>query len=65
MMAMTQVGHTIEPGKKVNDPACGSGRMLLAVAKLSRSSLLYGADLDITCCKMALLNMLLQSLKVK
>ena len=36
--------------------------MLLAVAKLNRSSLLYGADLDITCCKMALLNMLLNSL---
>ncbi|MGY3215287.1 N-6 DNA methylase [Mucilaginibacter sp. HD30] len=62
MMAMMQVGDIIEPGKTVNDPACGSGRMLLAAAKLNRSSLLYGADLDLTCCKMALLNMLLNSL---
>ena len=42
--------------------ASDSIRMLLAVAKLDRSSLLNGADLDITCCKIALLNMLLNSL---
>ncbi|MFD0751279.1 N-6 DNA methylase [Mucilaginibacter calamicampi] len=61
MMAMMQMGD-VGNSRKVNDPACGSGRMLLAAAKLNRSSLLYGADLDITCCKMALLNMLLNSL---
>jgi type I restriction-modification system DNA methylase subunit len=49
--------------KAVSDCACGSGRMLLAAAKINRSSLLYGADLDLTCCKMALINMLLNSLQ--
>ncbi|RYY49288.1 MAG: SAM-dependent DNA methyltransferase [Chitinophagaceae bacterium] len=61
MMAMMQMGDLAD-GSKINDPACGSGRMLLAAAKINRSSLLYGADLDITCCKIALLNMLLNSL---
>ncbi|WP_342644890.1 N-6 DNA methylase [Mucilaginibacter sp. CSA2-8R] len=63
MMAAMQVDVDIEDGKKVLDPACGSGRMLLAVAKLNRSCLLYGADLDITYCNMALVNMLLNSLQ--
>ena len=62
MMAIMNMGNAVEGGKRVSDPACGSGRMLLAAAKLNRSSLLYGADLDITCCKIALLNMLLNSL---
>jgi type I restriction-modification system DNA methylase subunit len=63
MMAAMQVNIDMEDGKTVHDPACGSGRMLLAVAKLNRSCMLYGADLDITCCKMALVNMLLNSLQ--
>lgn len=49
-------------GRRVFDPACGSGRLLLAAAKVDRSRLLYGADNDLTCCKMAVANMLLQSL---
>lgn len=35
--------------------------MLLAAAKINRSLHLYGVDLDLTCCKMALLNLLLNS----
>lgn len=49
-------------GKTVLDPACGSGRTLLSLAKLNRKIHCYGADLDLTCCKMSLLNMLLNSL---
>ena len=37
--------------------------MLLAAAKINRHMLLFGADLDITCCKMALINMLFNSLQ--
>jgi type I restriction enzyme M protein len=37
--------------------------MLLSAAKINRHLKLYGADLDITCCKMALLNMLFNSLQ--
>jgi type I restriction-modification system DNA methylase subunit len=63
MISVMSVGETLEDNKTICDPACGSGRMLLAAAKINRYALLYGADLDITCCKMALLNMLLNSLK--
>ncbi|SEO11349.1 N-6 DNA Methylase [Mucilaginibacter gossypiicola] len=62
MMAAISVGDDSVPGQTVCDCACGSGRMLLAAAKINRHLHLYGADLDITCCKMALLNMLFNSL---
>jgi len=63
MMATMSIGENSEPNQTVCDCACGSGRMLLRAAKINRHLLLYGADLDITCCKMALVNMLLNSLK--
>jgi type I restriction-modification system DNA methylase subunit len=62
MMSIISVGENSTPGQTVCDCACGSGRMLLAAAKVNRSMHLYGADLDLTCCKMALLNLLLNSL---
>jgi hypothetical protein len=62
MMSIMSVGEQSQNGKTVADCACGSGRMLLAAAKINRHMKFYGADLDITCCKMALLNMLLNSL---
>lgn len=52
----------LQDGQKVLDPACGSGRMLLSAAKRNRFAIFYGADLDNNCCKMALINMLLNSL---
>ncbi len=61
MMAAISVGNPTD-GQTVADCACGSGRMLLSAAKINRHLKLYGADLDITCCKMALLNMLFNSL---
>ncbi|MGF7040083.1 N-6 DNA methylase [Mucilaginibacter lappiensis] len=63
MMAIMNIGENSHPGQTVCDPTCGSGRMLLAAAKINRHMLLFGADLDITCCKMSLVNMLLNSLK--
>jgi len=63
MMAIMSLGEESKPLQTVCDPACGSGRMLIAAAKINRHMFFYGADLDITCCKMALLNMLLNSLK--
>ncbi|MBS7565769.1 SAM-dependent DNA methyltransferase [Mucilaginibacter sp. Bleaf8] len=62
MMATISVGNPTD-GQTVADCACGSGRMLLSAAKINRHLKLYGADLDITCCKMALVNMLLNSLQ--
>jgi len=61
MMSLMSANN-LEDGQKVLDPACGSGRMLLAAAKRNRFAIFHGADLDTACCKMALLNMLLNSL---
>src|ERR1700712_1531626 len=63
MMSIMTLGETSTENQTVLDCACGSERMLLSGAKINRHLLLYGADLDITCCKMALLNMLLNSLQ--
>jgi len=62
MTAMMIIGDDLKPGQKVLDPACGSGRFILSAAKINRSLDFYGADLDSVCCKMALVNMLLNSL---
>lgn len=51
-----------QASERVLDPACGSGRMLLMAAKVNRHRRFYGADIDPLCCKMALVNMLLNSL---
>lgn len=62
MMAAMTYGDDLADGKTVCDPACGSGRMLMAVAKMNRNLTFYGADNDSTCCKMAVLNMVLNTL---
>jgi type I restriction-modification system DNA methylase subunit len=62
MIATSIINEDMEAGKTVYDPACGSGRMLLAAAKINRHLLFYGADIDPLCCKMSLVNMLLNSL---
>jgi type I restriction enzyme M protein len=46
-------GHTIA------DPACGSGRMLIAYHAHYPGNYTFGEDLDPMCCKMTCLNMLL------
>ena len=60
MMArmMTPTGF----GKRVADPACGSGRMLMSMAKINRFALFYGADTDVNCAKMAVVNLCLNSM---
>lgn len=60
MMAMLQ--DEPQDGQSVCDCACGSGRTLLAMAKRNRRLVFYGSDIDITCVKMAAVNMLLNSL---
>jgi type I restriction enzyme M protein len=46
-------------GIKVNDPACGSGRFLIAFHANFPGNYMYGEDLDQICCKMSCLNMML------
>jgi type I restriction-modification system DNA methylase subunit len=63
MISSMMIGDNLRDNQTIYDPACGSGRMLLAAAKVNRFALFYGADIDGICCKMALINMLLNSLK--
>jgi type I restriction-modification system DNA methylase subunit len=63
MISAMTINADPEKIETILDPACGSGRMLLAAAKINRNNEFYGAELDSTCCKMALINMLLNSLK--
>jgi len=51
-----------EADKRVYDPACGSGRLLLSSAKLNRNRCFMGSDISYTCCLMTLINLCLNSL---
>lgn len=44
-------------GQTVHDPACGSGRMLLAWHAIAPGNYQFGADLDPICAKMTAVNM--------
>jgi len=48
--------------EKISDPACGSGRMLLAAAIPNKNLHCYGTDIDDMCCRMAAANMILHNL---
>ena len=63
MAAMTMDRTDPDSQETLNDPACGSARMFLAAASFNRNLEFNGADIDLTCCKMATINMLLNSLK--
>src|SRR5690606_4923553 len=63
MMAHVVHSANLEDGMSVCDPACGSGRTLLSIAKLNRRLKFFGADNDLTCVKMATLNMLVNSME--
>ncbi|HEY5591315.1 MAG TPA: N-6 DNA methylase [Paludibacter sp.] len=60
MMAM--MTNPVEIGKKVGDCSCGSGRTLMAAAKVNRLNSFYGADIDRTCCLMAVVNFCLNGM---
>ena len=48
--------------KRVADPACGSGRMLLAVAETQPHWLFVGQDIDVRCVRMTAINLALRNL---
>jgi len=62
MMALLTYGEELQEANSVCDPCCGSGRTLLAMGKLNRKLKFYAADIDLTCCKMTVLNMLINSM---
>ncbi len=48
--------------KRVGDPACGSGRMLLAVAEIQPHWTFVGKDIDLRCVRMTAINLALRNL---
>lgn len=48
-----------KPGITVNDPCCGSGRLLLAYQAVKQGDWLVAADIDYTCCLMTVCNFLI------
>ncbi len=52
-----------EFGQNINDPCCGSGRMLLAHENISKGNYCIGADIDPVCVKMSALNLALHGIK--
>ncbi|WP_210521899.1 N-6 DNA methylase [Hymenobacter terricola] len=61
MMAKMVGGEACE-GKTVNDPACGSGRMLLAFAQDAPKNHFFASDVDANCARMAALNFYLNGM---
>lgn len=57
LMATSSIGVEKPIGKKIFDPACGSGRLLLAMNDYAPNNLLFGVDLDITCVMMCVINL--------
>jgi hypothetical protein len=49
-------------GKRILDPACGSGRTLLAAADINRNNEFYGVDIDLRCARMTAINLGLRNL---
>lgn len=49
-------------GKTINDPACGSGRLLISHHVRNPGNFYIGEDLDLICCKMSVLNFLLHGI---
>ncbi len=59
---MARMQGDIADGSKIQDCACGSGRLLMAAAKINRNALFFGADVDRNCCLMCLINLCLNGL---
>lgn len=49
--------------KRVYDPACGSGRLLLAFAQVAPNNYFFGNDVSLSCAKMTSLNFFLNGLR--
>lgn len=62
MTAITMQKFT-DGNKKIYDPACGSGTLLLDAAKKDRTGYFIGCDISEMCCKMAVINLCLNSLR--
>ncbi|WP_018674862.1 N-6 DNA methylase [Riemerella columbina] len=61
-IARMQIPSNVEKSKTVTDPTCGSGRMLLAGAKINKDLIFFGSDIDHNCVKMSVVNLALNNL---
>jgi type I restriction-modification system DNA methylase subunit len=59
---MARMTNPVEPGSRILDCACGSGRILMAAAKVNRNASFYGADVDHNCAMMCLINFCLNGM---
>jgi len=59
---MARMTNPFEPGSRILDCACGSGRILMASAKINRNAHFYGADVDHNCAMMCLINFCLNGM---
>jgi N-6 DNA Methylase len=62
LMAQVTAGDEPGLGRTFCDPCCGSGRMLLAMAKLKSYGLFVGQDADLRCVKITAINLALHNL---
>lgn len=62
LMAKMTIPKEATDGNTISDPTCGSGRILLAAAKINRNFEFHGSDVDLTCVKMTAINMAYNSL---
>jgi len=63
MMAQLQAGDVSDDASTANDPACGSGRTLLALNAIRPGLYFVAQDLDPICTKMAAINMAFHGIK--
>lgn len=63
MIAQMTIKDQAKDGMTVLDCAAGSGRMLLAAAKLNRNMVFTACDVDNTCVKMAVINFMLNTMQ--
>jgi len=61
LMAAMTMPDTLPDEALVSDPACGSGRMLVAGIKRNRFATFLGTDTDLTCVQMTALNCLVRN----
>lgn len=61
MMAQMNIDASMT-GKRIFNPACGSGRTLLAASDINRDNEFYGQDIDIRCVRMTAINLALRNL---
>ena len=59
---IARMNNPVGAGESVLDPACGSGRMLMGYAKVNRFARFYGADSDVNCARMTLINLYLNTM---